>query len=164
MSPLIEDLLGFGITALPTVAQGDCCLGVMAYWDGRDRTPKQWNSLRLEIGAAIEGLASGPQRHKVFVACAELPFFLPEALVIVAPPDSRPTATPPTGRAETSAALAACTDPGKLELAEQSEMAAATAYFCGGRCSETALDVGVLTMQLSLAERFDFVQGYRSLN
>ena len=74
MSPLIEDLLGFGITALPTAAQGDCGLDVMTYWDGRDRTPKQWKSLRLEIGAAIEGLASDPQWHKVFVACAELPF------------------------------------------------------------------------------------------
>ena len=113
----------------------------MAYWDGRDRTPKQWKSLRLEIGAAIKGLASDPQWHKVFVACAELPLL--ETLVLVAPPDSSPTTTPPTGRAETSAALAACTDPGKLALAEQSEMAVAIAYFCGGRCSATALDVGV---------------------
>jgi len=38
MSPLIEDLLGFGIAALPTVAQGDCGWDVMAYWDGVDRT------------------------------------------------------------------------------------------------------------------------------
>ena len=73
MSPLIEDLIGFGMTALPTVAHGDCGLDVMAYWDGVDRTPKQWKSLRLEVGAAIEGLASDPQWHTVFVVCAELP-------------------------------------------------------------------------------------------
>ena len=93
MSPLIEDLLGFGITALPTAAQGDCGLDVMAYWDGRDRTPNQWKSLRLEIGVAIEGLASDPRWHKVFVACAELP--LPETIVLVAPPELLPTVTPP---------------------------------------------------------------------
>ena len=29
MSPLIEDLLGFGMTALPTAAQGDCGLDVV---------------------------------------------------------------------------------------------------------------------------------------
>ena len=57
MSPLIEDLLGFGMTALPTAAQGDCGLDVMAYWDGVDRTPNQWKSLRWELGVAIEGLA-----------------------------------------------------------------------------------------------------------
>ena len=105
MSPLIEDLLGFGVTALPTVAQGDCGLDVMADWDGVDRTSKQWQSLRLEVGVAIEGLAFDPQRHKVFVACAEPPLL--ETLVIVDPPDSLPTATPPTGRAETIAELAA---------------------------------------------------------
>jgi hypothetical protein len=49
MSPLIEDLLGFGFTALPTAAQGDCGLDVMAYWDGVDRTPNQWKSLRWKL-------------------------------------------------------------------------------------------------------------------
>jgi hypothetical protein len=43
-------------------------------------------------------------------------------------------------------------------------MAAAISYLCGGRCAATAIDVGVLTMQLSPAERADIAQGYRSLN
>ena len=74
MSPLIEDLLGFGMLALPTAAQGDCGLDVMAYWDGFDRTPKPWKSLRLEVGAAIEGLASDPQWHTVFRSVHRAPF------------------------------------------------------------------------------------------
>ena len=94
MSPLIEDLLGFGIAALPTAAQGDCGLDVMAYWDGVDRTPNQWKSLRLEVGAAIEGLASDPQWHTVFVACAELPS--PDTTALVRSSDPSPTAKPPT--------------------------------------------------------------------
>ena len=98
MSPLIEDLLGFGMTALPTVAQGDCGLDVMAYWDGRDRTPKQWKSLRLETGYAIEGLASDPQWRTVFVACAELPFprcYCSRAFIGTEPDGKAPTR--PTG-------------------------------------------------------------------
>ena len=156
MSPLIEDLLGFGMTAVPTAAQGDCGLDVMAYWDGLDRTPKQWKSLRLEVGVAIEGLASDPQWHTVFVACAELPS--PDTTALVLSSEPSPTAKPPPGDSEISAALAAGCDPGALELQDRSEMAAAIAYFCGGRCTATAIVVGALTMQLSPAERADIVQ------
>ena len=125
MSPLIEDLLGFGMTALPTAAQGDCGLDVMAYWDGVDQTPNQWKSLRLELGAAIEGLASDPQWHTVFVACAELPAL--DGAGIVRSSEPSPTTKPPAGQSENSAALAACCNPGSLELQEKSEMAAALA-------------------------------------
>ena len=164
MSPLIEDLLGFGIAALPTAAQGDCGLDVMAYWDGVDRTPNQWKRLRLEVGAAIEGLASDPQWHTVFTACAELPS--PDAAAVttvVHASDPCPAPKPPPGEMEISAALAAGCDGGALLLGDRTEMAAAIAYFCGGRCNATAVDVGVLTMQLSPVERADILQGYRSL-
>ena len=108
MSPLIEDLLGFGIAALPTAAQGDCGLDVMAYWDGVDRTPNQWKRLRLEVGVAIEGLVSDPQWHTVFTACAELPS--PDAAAVtnvVHASDPCPAPKPPPGEMEISAALAA---------------------------------------------------------
>jgi hypothetical protein len=119
------DLLGFGITSLPTAAQGDCGLDVMAYWDGVDRTPSQWKSLRLEVGVAIEGLASDPQWHTVFVECAELPS--PDTTALVRSSEPSPTAKPPPGHSEISAALAVCCDPGALELQDRSDMAAALA-------------------------------------
>ena len=136
-------------------------MDAMAYWYGVDRTPNHWRSLRLELGAAVEGLASDPQWHTVFVACAEMPAL--DNAGIVRPSEPSPTTKPPAGQSENSAALAACCDAGSLELQEKSEMAAAIAYFCGGRCIATATDVGALTMQLSPAERVDIVQGYRSL-
>ena len=73
MSPLAEDLLCFGIAALPTAEQGDCGLDVMVYWDGRDRTPVQWTMMRLELAVAIDAMANDLQWHSVLEACAELP-------------------------------------------------------------------------------------------
>jgi hypothetical protein len=155
MSPLIEDLLGFGITALPTVAQGDCGLDVMAYWDGVDRTPNQWKTLRLEVGVAIEGLASDPQWHTVFVACAELPS--PDTTARARASEPSPAIRRSALRWRHVVTLA------HWNLQDLSDMAVAISYFCGGWCIATAIDVGVLTMQLCPAERVDIVQGYRSL-
>ena len=94
MSPLIEDLLGFGMTALPPALQGDGGLDVMAYWDGLDRTPKQWKSLRLEVGVAIEGLASDPQWRTVFRGVRRAPFALDScscAFIGIEPDSEAPT-------------------------------------------------------------------------
>ena len=71
--------------------------------------------------------------------------------------------SPRPGDMEISAALAAGCDPGALLLGDRPGMAAAIAYFCGGRCNATAVDVGALTMQLSPVERADILQGYRPL-
>ena len=76
MSPLVEDLVCFGMAVLPTAEQGDCGLDVMVYWDGQDRSTASWKTLRLELGAAIDGVAADPHWHGVLDACAELP--LPE--------------------------------------------------------------------------------------
>ena len=58
MSPLLEDLLSFGILALPTAEQGDCCLDVMVYWDGRNRAAAQWQTPCSELAVASEAVAT----------------------------------------------------------------------------------------------------------
>ena len=151
MSPLVEDLVCFGMAALPTAEQGDCGLDVMVYWDGQDRSTASWKTLCLELGAAIDGVAADPHWHGVLDACAELP--LPE----------RTSADAAGTLAVSLAALAASPQKCSGSRPDEAEMAAVVAYFCGSSRASSSLDAGVMALALSDAERADIVEGFRAL-
>ena len=94
----------------------------------------------MELGAAIEAVASDPQWHKALQACAELPLL---GTVAVGSP-ARPLAMAPALRVagETVVALAASSEACALGPWEQSEMAVAVAYFRRGPCNTKAKGIG----------------------
>ena len=151
MSPLVEDLVRFGMAALPTAEQGDCGLDVMVYWDGQDRSTASWKTLSLELGAVIDEVAADPHWHGVLDACAELP---------------RPERTSDDAAgtlAVSPAALAASPQKCSGSRPDEAEMAAAVAYFCGSSRASSSLDAGVMALALSDAEPADIVEGFRAL-
>ena len=123
----------------------------MVYWDGQDRSTASWKTLGLELSAAIDEVAADPHWHRVLDACAELP--LPER-----------TSADAVGTLVVSpVALPAGPQKRSGSRPDEAEMAVVVAYFCGTSHASSSLDVGVMELALSDAERDDIVEGFRAL-
>ena len=60
---------GAGWSLRATVAQGDCGIDAMAYWEGRPRTPETWQRVRLELAAAMVALRGCTMWQDAYIGC-----------------------------------------------------------------------------------------------
>ena len=78
---------GWGLKA--TVAQGDCAIDVMAYYQSFERHENTWKHLRGQIADFLLAASLDASWHEIFAACGEMPG-LPEAVPVG--PDGGPSA------------------------------------------------------------------------
>lgn len=147
MSPLAEQLREAGHLALPTVEQGDCGLDVMAFWDGRPRTPATWRDLRLELVAALDVRAEDVLWQGVLEACGEAHAL--EASVSHVEASLSHVDDAGAGTSEPRGAIAQAEN----AVLGEAALCAAVRFFCGWAADEEDPGVRRLVAGLSPAEQ-----------